>query len=158
MALLTWLEVAKVLLSQSRLFINLDVVALKRRRSRIVVRRESSENAFRRLARPPIRRCEDANGVVLAQHGLEPAPSVLGLQPPLWRQADAVIGYELVNVPVAVAFRLAVADKNEQLGALAGNARASAQLLTLGFPMVASPLVLGHSRQARWNPRVFAQY
>jgi hypothetical protein len=111
---LTWLEVAKVLLAQARLLVDLDVVPLKRRRAVVVVSSESAQDALGGLARAAVGRGEDADGVVLAQHGLEAAAGVLGLQPALGRQADAVVGDELVDVAVAVALGLAVADEDEQ--------------------------------------------
>jgi hypothetical protein len=67
------------------------------------------------------------------------------------RQADAVIGDELVDVPIAIAFRLAVADKNEQLGVSVREREACLwTMLTRGFPMVARAL-FGPSRRAQWN-------
>jgi hypothetical protein len=156
--LLTWLEVAKVLLSQPRLFVNLDVVALKRRRFRLVVRREGPENALGRLTRPPVRRSEEADGVVLAQHGLEPAAGVLGLQPSLRSQADAVIGDELVDIAIAIAFGLAVADQNEQLGTSVRSKSCLGLVLRVASPWfrAAAVTAVGHSGSIRGLVRMLA--
>ena len=93
------LEVAKVLLAQSRLLIHLDFVSRERRRRRIV-RGQRAEDALGRLAGATVGGGEEVEGVFWFEEGAELAPCFVGLVPAIVGEFDAVVGDVLVDITV----------------------------------------------------------
>jgi hypothetical protein len=93
------LEVAKVLLAQARLLVDLDVAPLERARIGVVAG-QGGQDAFGGLSRAPVRTREEMQGVVGAQQRPQPAAGLVGLLPSFRRQLDAVVGDSLVDVAI----------------------------------------------------------
>jgi hypothetical protein len=93
------LEVAKVLLAEARLLVDLDAVAAEGGRFR-VVGGQSGEDAVGGLARAAVGRGEEVEGVVRAEELAEAAAGFVGLGPAVCGELDPVIRCGLVDVAV----------------------------------------------------------
>lgn len=128
-----WLEVAKVLLSQARLFEDGDLVAWEGRR-RGVVRGQRAQDALCRLARSAVGRGEELERVVGFQQGSELTSCFLCLRasylshggraglrgtaylrPAMLGKFDPVVRDELVDIAVLVSLGLGMANEDNHL-------------------------------------------
>lgn len=107
------LKVAKVLLAEAGLFIDLDAGAAERRGAGIV-RGQGGEDAFGGFAGAAVGRSEDLKGVIGAEEFAKSASSVVGLVPAFGGEFHPVIGDGLVDVFVFVSFGLSMADQDDQ--------------------------------------------
>ena len=99
------LKVAKVLLAQPRLLVDLDVGALKGR-GLALVGRQRGEDAFGRLAGSTVGRCEEVQCVVGAEELAKALASFVGLGPAFGRELDSVVGDALVDFSIFWAYLL----------------------------------------------------
>jgi hypothetical protein len=93
------LEVAKVLLAQTGLLVDLDVGAAEGRRFG-VVRGQRGEDALGGLAGTTVGRGEEVEGIVRSQDLPQTTSSVVGLGPAIVGKLYAVVGDCLVNLAV----------------------------------------------------------
>lgn len=93
------LEIAKVLLAEAGLFVDLDIGAAEWRRIGIV-RGQSGKDTLGGLAGATVGGGENLEGVVGAKKVAEAAAGIVGLIPTLGRELDAVIGDGLVDITV----------------------------------------------------------
>lgn len=93
------LEVAKVLLAQAGLLVDLDVVPGEGR-GLLLVGGQGGEDAFCGLACAAVGRGEEVEGVVGTEEGTEAATGLVGLGPAILGEFDSVIGDALVDFTV----------------------------------------------------------
>lgn len=109
-----WLEVAKVLLAETRLFEHGNLIAWEGRGVG-VVRGQGAQDALGGLARAAVGRGEELQGVVWLEEGAQLAAGFLGLGPAQLGELDAVVRDELVDVAVLVALGLCMAHQDDHL-------------------------------------------
>lgn len=108
-----WLEVAKVLLSQTGLLVDFDAGPTVRRGLGIV-RGQGGQDALGGLSSAAIRRREELESVVWPEQLAQAAAGFMGLGPAILREFDTVIGDCLVYIAILVAFGLGMADEDDQ--------------------------------------------
>ena len=112
-----WLEIAKVLLSQPRLFVDLDRVSRKRGRRRRIGG-QGLENALGGLPSSAIGRGEEMNVIIWAQEATEVGACLPGLSMALGCEFDPMVGDGLVDITVFVPLGLGMTDQNDHLMAV----------------------------------------
>lgn len=151
----TWLKVAKILFTKTRLFKDGDFVTREGRRRRIVGG-ERAEDAFGGLAGTPVRRGEELEGIVWFEKRTKLPASFLGLYgakvvncelhrmkhprtyltPAQLGELDAVVWNELVDVAILVSFGLGMAHQNDHLFLRQPRARSTSHGARLHTPEV----------------------
>lgn len=94
-----WLEVAKVLLSQTGLLVDFDAGPTVRRGLGIV-RGQGGQDALGGLSSAAIRRREELESVVWPEQLAQAAAGFMGLGPAILREFDTVIGDCLVYIAI----------------------------------------------------------